>query len=127
MFAATMKQMAFFLGALILATGFSIPCAQAADQEVKAYLAITMVIAEADRPAAAKIYNQYKGPFLSQIKGALSKALLVRKEDVQVLHGFASLEDAQAYLKSAMFNDDVFVGLKGLWKADPDVRIYLVF
>ena len=65
-------------------------------------------------------------PFLNQIKGALTKDLLIRGEDVQVLHGFASAEDAQAYLGSDLFKNDVFVRLKGLWKQDPEVRIYTV-
>ncbi|QQO07723.1 hypothetical protein [Breznakiella homolactica] len=92
----------------------------------KAYLEITMTIDENDRPAAAKVYTDYKEPFLSQIKGAASKDLLIRGDDVQVLHGFASEEDAKNYLGSDMFKNDVFVGLKGLWKKDPDVRIYTV-
>ncbi len=94
--------------------------------EVKAYLEITMKIDEANRPAAAKVYTDYREPFLKQIKGALTKNLLVRDEDVQVLHGFDSVESAKAYLDSDMFKNDVFVGLKPLWSADPDVRIYTV-
>lgn len=43
-----------------------------------------------------------------------------------MLHGFASVEDARAYLQSDMFQKDVFVGLKPLWSADPEVRIYTV-
>lgn len=93
---------------------------------VKAYLEITMVIDEDNRPAASKVYTTYKQPFLSQIKGAVTKDLLIRTEDVQVLHGFASEEDAKNYLASDMFKNDVFVGLKGLWKKDPDVKIYTV-
>ena len=92
----------------------------------KAYLEITMDIPETNRGAAAKVYTDYRGPFLQQIKGALSKDLLVRDEDVQVLHGFDSVANAQAYLGSDMFKNDVFVGLKGLWKTDPDVKIYTV-
>jgi hypothetical protein len=92
----------------------------------KAYLQITMVINDANRPAAAKVYTDYRGPFLSQIKGAVSKDLLIRDEDVQVLHGFDSAENAKAYLDSEMFKNDVFVGLKPLWSADPDVKIYTV-
>lgn len=94
--------------------------------EVKAYLEITMKIDEANRPAAAKVYNDYREPFLKQIKGALTKDLLIRDEDVQVLHGFNSVENAKAYLDSEMFKNDVFVGLKLLWSADPDVKIYTV-
>lgn len=94
--------------------------------EVKAYLEITMKISEENRPAAAKVYNDYRQPFLDTIKGALTKNLLIRDEDVQVLHGFDSAENAATYLKSEMFNNDVFVGLKPLWNADPDVKIYTV-
>ncbi|MGI6204969.1 MAG: hypothetical protein ACOYJH_06830 [Anaerovoracaceae bacterium] len=94
--------------------------------EVKAYLEITMKIDEAKRPAAAKVYTDYRGPFLDTIPGALTKNLLVRDEDVQVLHGFDSLEHAQAYLESDMFKNDVFVGLKPTWSADPEVRVFTV-
>lgn len=92
----------------------------------KAYLEITMVIDTANRPAAAKIYTDYRQPFLDQIKGATSKELLIRDEDVQVLHGFDSVESAKAYLDTDMFKNDVFVGLKPLWSADPDVKIYAI-
>lgn len=93
---------------------------------VKAYLEITMKIDEAKRPAAAKVYNDYRKPFLETIKGALTKDLLIRDEDVQVLHGFDSLENAKAYLSSDMFTNDVFVGLKPLWSAEPEIKIYTV-
>lgn len=94
--------------------------------DVKAYLEITMKISGDKRPAAAKVYADYRGPFLSQIKGALTKELLIRDEDVQVLHGFDSVESAKAYLESSLFKNDVFVGLKPLWNADPCVKIYSV-
>lgn len=94
--------------------------------DVKAYLQITMVIDPENRPAAVKVYTDYRGPFLEQIEGALTKELLVRDEDVQVLHGFDSVEHAQAYLQSAMFNDDVAVGLKPTWSAEPKVVVYAV-
>ncbi len=93
---------------------------------VKAFLEITMVINENNRPAAAKVYNDYRGPFLKEIKGALTKQLLVREEDVQVLHGFDSVENAKAYLESEMFKNDVFVGLQPLWEKAPEVKIYTV-
>ncbi len=94
--------------------------------KINAYLEITMKIAAANRPAAAKIYIDYREAFLNTIKGALTKDLLVRDEDVQVLHGFDSMEHAQAYLTSELFQNDVFVSLKPLWSADPEVRIYSV-
>ncbi|MGN1100395.1 MAG: hypothetical protein ACI4S9_08610 [Christensenellales bacterium] len=94
--------------------------------KVRAYLEITMKIDEKNRPAAARVYNDYRGPFLKEIKGALTKDLLIRDEDVQVLHGFDSAEHAAAYLESEMFKNDVFVGLQPLWSANPEVKIYTV-
>ncbi|OOM15818.1 hypothetical protein [Clostridium saccharobutylicum] len=94
--------------------------------KVNAYLEITMKIEEANRADAAKVYTDYRGPFLETIEGALTKCLLVRDDDVQVLHGFDSVEHAQAYLSSEMFKNDVFVGLNPLWSADPEVKIYSV-
>lgn len=94
--------------------------------EVKAYLEITMKIKDSNRPAAAGVYTKYRDPFLKTIRGALTKQLLIRGEDVQVLHGFDCKENAEAYLTSAMFKEDVFTGLQPLWDSDPEVRIYTV-
>ncbi len=94
--------------------------------QVKACLEITMKIDSANRPAAAKVYTDYRGPFLKEIEGVLTKDLLIREDDVQVLHGFDSVEHTAAYLESDMFKNDVFVGLKPLWSANPEVRIYTV-
>lgn len=91
-----------------------------------AYLQITLDIKPENREAAAKVYTDYKQPFLDQIEGAASKDLLVRDEDVQVLHGFDTVEHAQAYLDSELFKNDVFVGLQPLWSSDPVVSIYQV-
>jgi hypothetical protein len=88
------------------------------------YLQITLKIANANRPAAAGVYQRYKAPFLSTIAGAKSKELLVRDEDVEVLHGFATTEQATAYLTSPLFTLDVVTALKPLLDAEPDVRIY---
>ena len=94
--------------------------------EVKAYLQITMKINNENRPEAAKVYTDYRQPFLDTIEGALTKNLLIRDEDVQVLHGFDSAEHAQAYLTSDMFKNDVFVGLQPLWDEEPHVSVYEV-
>ena len=88
------------------------------------YLAITLQIAPKDRPSAAAVYQRYKQPFLDQAPGAKSKELLIRDEDVQVLHGFASKANASAYLQSELFSRDVVGGLKPLLMAAPDIRIY---
>ena len=94
--------------------------------KVKAYLEITMKISEDKRLAAAKVYNEYRQPFLDNVEGALTKELLVRDKDVQVIHGFDSMEHAKAYLDTDMFKNDVVAGLQPTWSADPDIRFYTV-
>ena len=89
-----------------------------------AYLQITLDISNENRAAAAKVYQKYKIPFLTTIEGATSKELLVRDEDVQVLHGFATVAQAQAYLSSPLFKQDVVAGLKPYLNSAPDVRIF---
>lgn len=90
----------------------------------KAYLEITLVIPAEDRAGAGAVYAKYKEPFLSTITGARSKELLLREEDVQVLHGFDSRTHAEGYLGSALFNTDVVNELKPFLRAEPEVRIY---
>lgn len=89
-----------------------------------AYLQITLDIAPDNRAAAAGVYQQFKTPFLTTIHGARSKALLIRDEDVQVLHGFDTPAQAQAYLTSDLFTQDVVGGLKPYLNRAPDIRIY---
>ncbi|HDG8096088.1 TPA: hypothetical protein PCO36_004745 [Klebsiella oxytoca] len=91
-----------------------------------AYLQITLDISEQNRAAAAAVYQKYKAPFLSTIDGATSKELLVRAEDVQVLHGFERTEQAEAYLSSQLFTADVVEALKPYLNSAPEVRIYTV-
>ncbi|HCI6813967.1 TPA: hypothetical protein NPP90_003158 [Klebsiella quasipneumoniae subsp. quasipneumoniae] len=89
-----------------------------------AYLQITLDISNENRAAAAGVYQKYKTPFLTTIEGATSKELLVRDEDVQVLHGFKTVAQAQAYLSSPLFTQDVVAGLKTYLNSAPDVRIF---
>ncbi len=89
-----------------------------------AWLQITLDISPENRPAAAGVYQQYKAPFLNTIAGAMAKELLIREEDVQVLHGFNTREQAQAYLSSDLFTQDVVDALKPYLNGAPDVRIY---
>jgi hypothetical protein len=89
-----------------------------------AYLEITMRIAPEDRAAAAAVYRKYKGAFLRDVAGAQSKDLLIRDEDVQVLHGFDSVAHAKEYLASELFTGDVVGELGPLLKADPDIRVF---
>lgn len=96
----------------------------ATEKKVGAFLEITMKVNDSDRAAAAGVYTKYRQPFLDTIAGAVSKQLLVREDDVQVLHGFSSVTEAEGYLKSDLFNQDVVVELKQFFQAVPEIRIY---
>jgi hypothetical protein len=89
-----------------------------------AYLEITLRIDPKDRPAAAGVYNKYKQPFLADVPGAQSKDLLIRDEDVQVLHGFDSVTHANDYLASELFTGDVVRELGPLLQAHPEIRVF---
>ena len=97
------------------------------DHKTGAYLEITLDVKDENRMKAGGVYVKYKKPFLKQIKGATSKDLLMRTEDVQVLHGFHTEADAKAYLDSDLFAKDVVTELKPYLEANPEVRIYSVF
>ena len=90
----------------------------------KAYLEITLQVAAENLSKAGAVYTKYREPFLSGVPGAKSKDLLMRKEDVQVLHGFDSKANAEKYLSSKLFQEDVVSALKPFLTADPEVRIY---
>lgn len=96
-------------------------------KETNAYLEITLDIKPENRESAAGVYLKYKEPFLKQISGATSKELLIRTEDVQVLHGFESEKEANAYLTTKLFENDVVRELKPFLESNPEVRIYSVF
>lgn len=82
--------------------------------KVKSHLEITMVVKEKNRESVSKVYYDYKESFLKSINGTLIKDLLVRDENIQVLHGFNSIKNVKAYLSSDMFKNDVFARLKSL-------------
>jgi hypothetical protein len=88
------------------------------------YLQITLKVRSDRRAQAADVYKRYKQPFLTGVPGARSKDLLIRDADVQVLHGFDSAPNAEAYLKSSLFEKDVVASLAPLLDAPPDVRVY---
>ncbi len=93
---------------------------------MSAYLQITLKIKNENREAAAAVYMKYKKPFLDKIAGAKSKEVLIRDDDVQVMNGFASEENARAYLTTELFSNDIVGELKPLLEADPEVHIYSV-
>jgi hypothetical protein len=115
------RTIAKSLSAILVASALTLPSFAFAE---KAYLEITLKVDPQDRAAAGAIYTKFKNPFLTKIPGAKSKELLIRNDDVQVLHGFATRKQAEAYLSSDLFTKDVVVSLKPLLKADPEVRIY---
>jgi hypothetical protein len=83
-------------------------------------------VSKNNRPAAAAVFQKYRQPFLDTVAGALTKQLLLRDADVQVLHDFDSTESAHAYLENPLFVSDVVRELAPLLDADPDIRIYQV-
>jgi hypothetical protein len=96
-------------------------------KETGAILEITLDVKDENRNNAGGVYVKYKQPFLEQIKGSTSKELLIRKDDVQVLHGFESVADAEAYLTTDIFQNDVVTELKPYLESGPEIRIYSVF
>ena len=96
-------------------------------KETGAILQITLDVKNENRNNAGGVYVKYKQPFLEQVKGSTSKELLMRSEDVQVLHSFESIVDAEAYLTSDIFTNDVVTELKPYLESDPEIRIYSVF
>lgn len=98
--------------------------ATSAAAEPGAFLEITLSAAPEHREVAAGVYFELKQPFLTSIDGAKSKTLLVRDEDVQVLHGFDTVTSATGYLSNTLFQNDVFVQLKPFFSGEPEVRIY---
>ena len=99
--------------------------AKASESRVaRTYLEITLKVEPANRTAAAGVYTKFKQPFLDTVPGAVSKQLLVRDEDVVVLHGFDTVQHASDYLKSSLFKNDVVVALQPLLSASPEIRIY---
>jgi hypothetical protein len=92
----------------------------------KAYLGITLKIDKADRGNAAGVYNQYKTPFLESIQGAMSKELLIRDEDVQVLHGSNAVSPAvevTPIYKSFIEKDKIEETLQGFNDFHPIGRV----
>lgn len=92
-----------------------------------AFLEITLKVDNGNRPSAGAVYSKYKQPFLTQIDGAVSKELIMRGDDVQVIHGFETESQANAYLTSELFSKDIVGELGPLLAADPEVRVYSVF
>lgn len=120
-------RMLSVFAAMTLLTLTSMTMDKKETKDTGAYLEITLDIKPENRESAVGVYSKYKEPFLNQIDGAISKDLLIRTEDVQVLHGFESEDQANAYLDTELFKNDVVGELKPLLEGDPEIRIYSVF
>jgi hypothetical protein len=94
--------------------------------KTNAYFEVTLNIKSKNRSTATGVYLKYKEPFLTTINGATSKELLIREEDIQVLHGFESESEAKSYLTAKLFENDIVGELKPLLESNPEVRIYSV-
>lgn len=92
----------------------------------KAYLQITLKINTADKGAVSGVYNKFRTLFLEQIQGAISIELLIGDEYIQLLHSFDTAEEAQDFLSTELYNNDVLVAVKPFIVNTPEVRIYVV-
>lgn len=90
----------------------------------KAYLSVNMKIDSGKLPEVTRVYTSYWEQFLKTIHGARTKDLVIRNEDVQILHSFNSVEDAVGFLSSEMFQKAVFIDLQPYWNDELNVRIY---
>lgn len=108
----------------LLATALALGATTGMANAASAILEITLKVAPENRAAAAGVYRTYKEPFLKTVTGALAKRLLIRIDDVQVLHEFTTVANAEGYLKSELFTKDVVGALTPLLAAPPEVRIY---
>ena len=89
-----------------------------------ALLEITIKVAPENRAAAGAFCEKHDQPFLDDVPGTTAKRLLIRDEDVQVLHGFDSVAGAQAYQTSDLFTNHVLREPGPLLQGDPEVRNY---
>ncbi|WP_433900269.1 hypothetical protein [Sphingobacterium puteale] len=92
----------------------------------KAYLQVTLKINNSDKGAVSGIYEKFRDSFIDQIKGATSIELLIGDGYIQLLHVFDTAEDAQAFLSTELYNNNILFALKSLMVDTPRVSIYSV-
>jgi hypothetical protein len=93
---------------------------------IRAHLLITVKISESRREEMIdQVYEPNRTRFLERISGAISKNLLLRREDIAVLHGFDTVESAEAYLQSDLYNQVVQL-LAEYQEENPTVALYSV-
>lgn len=73
---------------------------------IRGFLQVTLSIPAPRREKAiSRIFLPARQHFLERVLGAVSMDMLVRDEDVQVLHGFDTYENARTYLNSGVFKE----------------------
>ncbi len=73
---------------------------------IRAHLLITVKVDSSRRAALIdQVYEPNRTRFLQKIPGAVSKNLLLRREDLAILHGFDTAENAEAYLHSDLYGE----------------------
>jgi hypothetical protein len=73
---------------------------------IRGFVQVTLAIPESRREEAiTRIFLPARQRFLDRSPGAVSMDLLVREEDVQLLHGFDTFENSRVYLDSGFFRD----------------------
>jgi len=96
------------------------------EQMTTAYLQIVLKMNSSNRGELTSTYNKFKDLFQEQIKGAKTQELLFSDEDIQLLYGFDTFEDAEAFLSTELYNNVILVALKPLISNNPDIKIYNV-
>ncbi len=91
---------------------------------VRAYLQMTLQIPQTKREEAiTKVYLPNRQRFLERVAGAVSMDMLVREEDLQILVGFDTLENARAYLASSA-GKEITSQLAGYARKEPVTAFY---
>ncbi|WP_312743435.1 hypothetical protein [Sphingobacterium multivorum] len=93
------------------------------EQMTTAYLQIVLKMNSSNRGELTSTYNKFKDLFREQIKGAKTQELLFSDEDIQLLYGFDTYEDAEAFLSTELYNNIILVALKPLISNNPEIKI----
>lgn len=88
-----------------------------------AYLQIVLKMNSSNRGELTSTYHKFKDLFREQIKGAKTQELLFSDEDIQLLYGFDTYEDAEAFLSTELYNNIILVALKPLISNNPEIKI----
>ena len=91
-----------------------------------AYLQIVLKANSSSRGELTNTYNKLRDLFPEQIKGAKTQELLLSDEEVQLLYGFDTFEDAEAFLSTELYNNIILPALKPLISNNPEIKIYNV-